>query len=131
MIDLYNTVYTPTSSQVHGSWNAVGRTALRYCLNPLHRLHMVPDIETTRLDLTSVVSALRILHRSWDVWREWAPDVPASACLPAALAEIAATLDADLAPNAATIDARSQGERQAQGRGEDMAGGGDRWQGMH
>lgn len=93
MIDLYNTVYTSTSAQVHGSWNAVGRTALRYCFNPLHRLHMVPDIESTRMDLMMVLTALRILARSWEVTREWASDMLPCASVSQALREVETLLD--------------------------------------
>jgi hypothetical protein len=93
MIDLYNSVYGPTSAQVHGSWNAVARTAMRYCLNPLHRLHLVPDIETTRMDLTTVVTALRILERGWEATCEWAKEMPPSKCLPATLSKLSALLD--------------------------------------
>jgi hypothetical protein len=94
VLDLHNRIYGPTSAQVHGSWNAVGRTALRYCLNPLHRLHMVPDIETTRVDITMVVQALQILGSSWEVTREWAKEMPACRCVPAALSRLSTILDA-------------------------------------
>ena len=96
LMDLYTTVYGPTSAYVHGSWNTVGRTALRYCVHPQHRLHMIPDVATTRLDLTTVITAIRVLHRSWDAVREWATDVPASICLPETIEQIGATLDAAL-----------------------------------
>jgi hypothetical protein len=56
---------------------------------------MVPDIETTRIDLTTIVRALRLLNRSWAVAREWAADFPESRCVPEALDRILAILDAE------------------------------------
>ncbi len=108
MIDLYNRVYGPTSAQVHGSWNAVACTAMRYCLNPLHRLHLVPDVETTRVDLSMLVTALRILERSWEATREWATELPPSKCLPAALSQFAVLLGGCSSGNAGESGKRSE-----------------------
>jgi hypothetical protein len=80
MIDTYNNVYAPMSAHVHGSWNAIGRTCMRYCMNPLHRFHMIPDVEEISIDLTVPLAAVRVLQDGWNAFREWAPEVEALGC---------------------------------------------------
>jgi hypothetical protein len=94
MINTYNAVYGPMSAHVHGSWNAIGRTSMRYCMNPLHRFHMIPDVEAVTIDLTVPLASLRVLQEGWEAYREWAPGVEALTCCDRALEQIVAVLDA-------------------------------------
>lgn len=93
MLDTYNAAYGPMSAHVHGSWNAIGRTCMRYCMNPLHRFHMIPDVEAVSIDLTVPLSAIRVLQAGWDAYRVWAPDVAPLACCESSLSQVIALLD--------------------------------------
>jgi hypothetical protein len=93
MIETYNAVYGPMSAYVHGSWNALGRTCMRYCMNPLHRFHMVPDIQAVSVDLTVPLSALRVLLAGWEAYREWAPEVDPLTCCERSIQQVVEVLD--------------------------------------
>lgn len=105
LIDTYNAVYGPMSAHVHGSWNAIGRTCMRYCLNPLHRFHMIPDVEAVGFDLTVPLTALRVLQDGWAAFRVWAPALDELTCCDRTLDQIARALDSSLSENTAD-DAR-------------------------
>lgn len=42
---LYNEYFDYISSIAHGSWNAVREFEFQKCMNPLHRLHIIPSFE--------------------------------------------------------------------------------------
>lgn len=92
-IEIYNSIYFPASAHVHASWNAVGRTALTHCMNPLHRLHMVPDVHDARLDLMPVLKGVHVLMHSWRVLQEWDKTVKPAVKTLAAEARLLEVLD--------------------------------------
>jgi hypothetical protein len=94
MIDIYNAVYGPMSANVHGSWNVIARTCMRYCMNPLHRFHLIPDVEAVNLDLTIPLTSIRVLQAGWEAYRVWATEVDALGCSERALQQVVAVLDA-------------------------------------
>lgn len=57
---LYRLVFTPASSDVHGSWLALSRSHLTFCDEPLHRYHRLPDL-TEPPFFVSVVDTAREL----------------------------------------------------------------------
>jgi len=42
--EVYDLVYAPTSSEVHGEWSSLKEYSLGVCANPLHRLHRLPRL---------------------------------------------------------------------------------------
>jgi hypothetical protein len=58
---LYRLVFTPASSDVHGTWLALARSHLTYCNESLHRFHRLPDI-TEPPFFVSVVDTARELY---------------------------------------------------------------------
>jgi hypothetical protein len=93
MIETYNAVYGPMSASVHGSWNAIARTGMRYCMNPLHRFHMVPDVHGLTIDLTVPLTGVRVLQVGWEAYRKWATGVAPLECCERALDEVATVLE--------------------------------------
>ncbi len=43
LIKEYRLIYDPTSSDIHGTWPSVKNHNLKYCANPLHRFHKLPN----------------------------------------------------------------------------------------
>jgi hypothetical protein len=39
----YRLVFSPTSSDVHGTWISLKQSNLLHCVEPLHRLHRLPS----------------------------------------------------------------------------------------
>lgn len=39
----YRLIYTPTSSDVHGTWISLKYSNFEYCIEPLHRFHRLPN----------------------------------------------------------------------------------------
>lgn len=66
--DIYALAYAPYSTVVHGSWNAVAKLNLSLCVNPLHKLHRVPNFEDPPLLLDTPIEATRIMDQSIRVW---------------------------------------------------------------
>jgi hypothetical protein len=58
---LYRLVFTPASSDVHGTWLALRKSHLTYCDEPLHRFHRLPDL-TEPPFFVSVVDTARELY---------------------------------------------------------------------
>jgi hypothetical protein len=58
---LYRLVFTPASSDVHGTWLALRKSHLTYCDEPLHRFHRLPDL-TEPPFFVSVVDTVRELY---------------------------------------------------------------------
>jgi len=73
--DIYDLSYSPHSAVLHGAWNAIARTNLRFCANPLHRLHRVPSFREPPLLLESMIQAVEVLRSTLTEWRA-AFDVP-------------------------------------------------------
>jgi hypothetical protein len=65
---IYNLSYTPFSSVVHGMWNAIAKINLKFCINPLHRLHRVPSLEEPPIYLEAVKHAAQIMEESFRAW---------------------------------------------------------------
>lgn len=66
MIDIYRTIYDPTSSDVHGTWPAVRLFNLCECKNPLHRRHLIPSIYKN-ISIVSLNLATEIINRVIDL----------------------------------------------------------------
>lgn len=54
---LYRLVFTPASSDVHGTWLALKKSHLTYCEEPLHRYHRLPDLTEPPFYVTVVDTA--------------------------------------------------------------------------
>lgn len=65
---IYNLSYTPFSAVVHGMWNAIAKMNLKFCINPLHRLHRVPSLEDPPIYLGAVDQAAEVMDESFRVW---------------------------------------------------------------
>ncbi|MCK4817637.1 hypothetical protein KA005_17845 [bacterium] len=53
----YRLVYTPTSSDLHGSWMSLKHSNLCHCSEPLHRFHRLPTYLEPPLFLETIVAA--------------------------------------------------------------------------
>lgn len=62
--DVYDQYYNITSSYVHGQWCAVRDSNYTICLNPLHRFHRIPNIQST--DTNSIPDIVNLLNRIID-----------------------------------------------------------------
>lgn len=54
---LYRLVYSPGSSDVHGSWLSLKHSNLRYCGEPLHRFHRLPSYSEPPVYLNAMIAA--------------------------------------------------------------------------
>lgn len=54
---LYRLVYTPGSSDVHGSWLSLKHSNLRYCGESLHRFHRLPSYSEPPVYLNAMIAA--------------------------------------------------------------------------
>lgn len=59
-MDIYNLAYTPFSNTVHGIWNTLARINLKYCINPLHKLHRVPSLEEPPIYFGIIIQTLEV-----------------------------------------------------------------------
>lgn len=59
---LYRLVYTPGSSDVHGSWLSLKHSNLRYCGEPLHRFHRLPSYSEPPVYLNAMIAAQDLLQ---------------------------------------------------------------------
>lgn len=57
MEHLYRLVFTPASSDVHGTWLALSKSHLTFCEEPLHRFHRLPDLTEPPFFVSIVVTA--------------------------------------------------------------------------
>lgn len=69
MEEYYRLVFSPTSSDVHGSWMALKNSHLTYCEEPLHRYHRLPDISEPPF-FVGIVDAARRLYEECRVAAE-------------------------------------------------------------
>ncbi len=53
----YRLVYTPTSSDLHGSWMSLKQSNLCHCSEPLHRFHRLPTYVEPPLFLDTMITA--------------------------------------------------------------------------
>jgi len=63
--DLYDLQYSPFSSAVHSSWNAVARYDLDICVNPLHGVHRTPNFGPQTLDGTLLLASVDMFEASF------------------------------------------------------------------
>jgi hypothetical protein len=57
LLRIFHLIYTPTSSDVHGTWTSIKNVNLTYCVNPLHRFHRIPQKLEVPLFLTPLILA--------------------------------------------------------------------------
>lgn len=67
-MDIYNLAYTPFSNTVHGMWNTLARINLKYCINPLHKLHRVPSLEEPSIYFGIIIQTLEVMNLSLLEW---------------------------------------------------------------
>jgi hypothetical protein len=58
---LYRLIYSPGSSDVHGSWLSLKHSNLRYCAEPMHRFHRLPSYAEPPVYLNAMVAAQELL----------------------------------------------------------------------
>ena len=69
---MYDLVYAPTSSEIHGEWSSLKEYALGYCANPLHRLHRLPRLLPALVSSPTIpLIASSILADSVRTWLEF------------------------------------------------------------
>ena len=59
---LYRLVYSPGSSDVHGSWLSLKHSNLRYCGEALHRFHRLPSFSEPPVYLNAMIAAQELLE---------------------------------------------------------------------
>jgi hypothetical protein len=65
---IYDLIYSPASSVIHGEWVSLKRYNMRRCSNPLHRFHRVPELEPPMIiSPHSVFLAGRILLDTFEI----------------------------------------------------------------
>lgn len=57
MEHLYRLVFTPASSDVHGTWLALRKSHLTFCEEPLHRFHRLPVLTEPPFFVSVIVTA--------------------------------------------------------------------------
>lgn len=83
---LYRLIYSPGSSDVHGSWLSLKHSNLRYCGEALHRFHRLPSYSEPPVYLNTMIAAHDLLQACInagvtalgfpDLPREFAPLAP-------------------------------------------------------
>ncbi len=68
---LYDFKYQPYSVYVHGHWYALKTCYLKRCKNPLHRYHMIGDIQLPPYDLYSLTEMLRVFEMTYEIWCDY------------------------------------------------------------
>ena len=58
----YRLVYTPTSSDLHGSWMSLKHSNLCHCSEPLHRFHRLPTYLEPPLFLETMMAAQELFN---------------------------------------------------------------------
>jgi hypothetical protein len=67
---LYKYSYTPFSGVVHNMWQHISRYNLKYCDNPLHKYHLVPEIREVGIDPDYVYRSVKYIDRSYEIFDE-------------------------------------------------------------
>jgi hypothetical protein len=67
---LYKFAYKPFSHAAHNMWPHISRYNLKVCENPLHRYHLVPDLDEVSLDLDFLYRSCKYVHRAYEVFVE-------------------------------------------------------------
>ena len=71
MKDLYDLVYSPSSSELHGEWTTLKDYNLVICANPLHRFHRLPNLTRDRFLAPGIVlTASSMLSETIQAWLE-------------------------------------------------------------
>ena len=60
--ELYRIVYSPSSADIHGTWLSLKRSNLLPCSEPLHRLHLLPQIIDPPVFAIIFITAQRALQ---------------------------------------------------------------------
>lgn len=69
--EMYNLVYSPASSELHGEWTSLKKFNLVRCSNPLHRFHRLPHFSSEHfLFPRAIVHAGHILSETLSIWLE-------------------------------------------------------------
>ncbi len=69
--ELYNLVYSPSSSDLHSEWTCLTTMHLARCKNPLHRFHRLPQLDANAsISSYGVMQAANILRQSLDAWAQ-------------------------------------------------------------
>ncbi|MBW4061569.1 hypothetical protein HJC99_03315 [Candidatus Saccharibacteria bacterium] len=75
--DIYDTFYDWPSHYTHGQWGAIRREVFMVCTNPLHRFHLLPNVEGERSYADVLLDATRltkwILHDVYAIYPELHP----------------------------------------------------------
>jgi len=69
-LDFYEQVYVPFSGAAHSMWQHVGRYNTKTCINPLHRVHRVPDIPDTGIDPDYLHLAAKYMRKTFALFDE-------------------------------------------------------------
>jgi hypothetical protein len=64
---LYRLVYTPTSSDVHGTWVSVKSSNLCHCAEPLHRFHRLPAYIEPPLYVNVMTTAQELVEHCFKI----------------------------------------------------------------
>lgn len=62
MEEFYRVVYSPTSSDLHGTWLSLKYSSLWRCGEPLHRFHRIPALSEPLAYLSTVNAATKVLE---------------------------------------------------------------------
>jgi len=67
-LDFYNFVYQTFSAASHSTWNHVGRYNVKYCHNPLHKFHKVPNDPDIGSDIFNFYLSAKYLEKSFNLF---------------------------------------------------------------
>jgi hypothetical protein len=70
MEEFYRVVYSPASSDLHGTWFSLKHSSLWRCGEPLHRFHRIPAYSEPMAYLSTVDTATRLLQHTLRVGHE-------------------------------------------------------------
>ncbi len=64
---IYRLVFSPTSSDIHGTWMSLKQSTVVWCKEPLHRFHRVPSIVEPPLFIQTLMAGQSVVEQCIEV----------------------------------------------------------------
>ena len=70
-LELYESNFEVQSSLIHGHWNSLSRFFLKRCMNPLHKLHFIPNFKAGLPTIETVRIVISLMVRTFNFWAKY------------------------------------------------------------